>query len=174
MSFCFVLCAFRLCGLGWGADSPPTPAPPPHTCPATRAGLAAASAPCPCKAYPFRWGQPRRSFFAKEGAALRMLERGLPSDFRWLARTPPPPLVLRSFCLLFLCGLGASRGRYLSTAVQPLVDDATFAQTKIAVEEFRTGAGPRLQHLLVSKDDHHPETSYVAGAFPAGPGCVRS
>ncbi len=56
--------------------------------------------------------------------------------------------------------------------VEPLIDAATLESTKVAVQEFRVGAGPKLQHALVSKDDHHPETSYVAGAFSCVCACV--
>ncbi len=73
--------------------------------------------------------------------------------------------------LSLFCGGGGGGGgaasvpaRYLYF-VEPLIDAATLETTKVAVQEFRVGAGPKLQHALVSKDDHHPETSYVAGAF---------
>jgi hypothetical protein len=49
--------------------------------------------------------------------------------------------------------------------VQPLIDAKAFEDTKKVVESFRRGVGPSLQHALVSKDDHHPETSFVAGAL---------
>ncbi len=84
------------------------------------------------------------------------------TDAPWLRRSLTCTVwaVLHSISKPNLDPLGVARYLFF---VQPLVDDATFAKTKIAVEEFRNGAGPRLQQALVSKDDHHPETSYVAG-----------
>ena len=62
-----------------------------------------------------------------------------------------------------LAPVSACRANRYLYFVQPLVDAATFAKTKLAVEDFRTGAGPKLQLALEGKDQAHPETSYVAG-----------
>lgn len=73
----------------------------------------------------------------------------------------PPPRALLSHAQIF-SPLPLYASRYLKF-VASLVDQATFAATAEAVEDFREGAGPSVQASLVAKDQHSPDTSYIAG-----------
>lgn len=73
-------------------------------------------------------------------------------------------VMVHAVCHVLGVGVWAWHGcRYL-TFVEPLVDAATFEQTKADVEAFRAGPGPDVQAALVTKDTYATDTSYIAGA----------